>query len=47
MALLVQGWVAEGEPLQFPARTCKLDALSKFASFAKPCKLQLLAKATL
>jgi hypothetical protein len=44
LALLVQGWVAEVKPLQFPARTCKLIALAKIASFANPCKLQLLAK---
>jgi hypothetical protein len=47
VALLVLGWVAEGKPLQFPARIYKLNFLAKFASFAKPCKLQLLANALL
>jgi hypothetical protein len=47
VALLVLEWVAEGKPLPVPARTCKLIALANSASFAKPCKLQLLANAPL
>ena len=35
------------KPLQFPAMPCKLEGLVSFKGFARPCKLQCLAKVSL